>query len=221
MVMEGEGHMVGPDVNGADAPPGDRAVEAVAPPANEPRTIVSTIVASPRELPGQSPAEPSALTTAALWGAMGLAFVGILGGLVLCVVLVLRGLTSTDTIIVRVLLSCVAIFVGTAFGALGFALFLIKAEGAFRARLVGGERRGFVDTTAPGLIVFLCATVIIFLSLHMQFSVSGDTPSRPASVRDVADDHGPLGGDMVAPTPLTAPAATAPAADAGAPENQP
>jgi hypothetical protein len=159
------------------------------------------------------PVHSSPLTAAALWGAMGLAFIGILGGLVLCVVLVVRGMGSTDILTIRMLLSCVAIFVGTAFGALGFALFLIKAEGAFRAKMAGGDSRsGMIDTTAPGLIVFLCATVIIYLSLHMQFNVEPAGAAASPSVHSAAAPvGGAAGGDMELPTPLT------PAAEPAAP----
>jgi hypothetical protein len=129
--------------------------------------------ADPAPTPSGEPKDaprPESLTVLAMRGALGLAFVGILGALVLCVFLVVRGITSADVILIRVLLSCIAVFVATSFAAFGFALFLIKAEGALKAKLEGEAQTQTLETTAPGLVVFICAVVIMYLALHMKLT---------------------------------------------------
>lgn len=169
--------------------------------------LASPPVPGPVSQPGATAPTSSRLTTTALWGALLLAGIGILGGLVLCMVLIFKGF-GKDILTVRLLLSCVAIFVGTSFAALGFALFLIKAEGALRATgASNGGQQGSLETTAPGLIVFLCATVVIYLALHMQFSLNGESVNVESLEPAPAAVSAPRGGAMEAPTPLVEPPA--------------
>ena len=67
------------------------------------------------------------------------------------------------------------IFIGMAFACLGFALFLIKAQGTFSINAAndipktGNEGTGWsavVQASAPGLAVILCATVIVCFSIN-------------------------------------------------------
>ncbi|HEY4245031.1 MAG TPA: hypothetical protein VGM88_34685 [Kofleriaceae bacterium] len=138
-------------------------------------------------------------------GALILAFTGIFGGLLLSVILLVKGISSRDFLTIRMMLSSIAIFVATSFGALGFALFLIKADGAFRAQIVDPNAKTTqLETTAPGLVVFLCATVIMYFALKMELNVGVDSfdsakppihlPVSPPKAAEQAP--APLGGDL-------------------------
>jgi hypothetical protein len=138
---------------------------------------IARIAPAPSEVSAPSPKTeptpvgmPQPLAVLAMRGALWLAFVCILGALALCVFLVVRGIASSDVILIRVLLSCIAVFVATSFAAFGFALFLIKAEGALKAKLESGAQTQSLETTAPGLVVFICAVVVMYLALHMKLS---------------------------------------------------
>jgi hypothetical protein len=157
-------------------------------------------------------AQPSNLTIVGMRGAIALAGVSLVGALGLCLKLVFTGINSHDVLLVRVLLSCVAVFVATGFGALGFGLFLIKAEGALKASIKTGETPSTLETTAPGLAVFVCATIIMYLALHMSFSKGGEDTdattgpsekSKPTANGAPQDAHmpddapsEPIGGEM-------------------------
>lgn len=82
-------------------------------------------------------------------------------------------------LMIRLLLSCIGCFVGVAFACLGFGLFLLRAQGAFRATI--GTTRALpgtiIESSAPGLIVVVCGTVVLWLSLTVQFTQS--TVTRP------------------------------------------
>lgn len=83
--------------------------------------------------------------------------------------LVSRGI---DPLALRLVLSSTALFIAIAFASLGFGLFLIGAEGSFKMEgSVQGKWPGF-ETTAPGLVVVVCATVVVFLALRISFDVT-------------------------------------------------
>lgn len=91
-------------------------------------------------------------------------------------------------LMIRLLMSCVACFVGLAFASLGFGLFLLRARGGFRARLDAGQGTSspaLLESTAPGLVVVVCATVVMWLALRVKFeiksSTTGPTPSSLAA----------------------------------------
>jgi hypothetical protein len=179
--------------------PGTKAVDA--PPREPPAPPQTTAASSP---PAHA-ARDLLLVGTYVSGALVLAC--IVGALYLCwniIALVEDG--RTGGVNLRLLMSCVACFVAMAFGCLGFGLFLIQARGTFSASHGKGEgHRTAIESTAPGLIVIVCATVIMFLALDGDFKMGA-----PASVRHVDADA--TGAD-----PVTAAAAQSagPTPDAG------
>jgi hypothetical protein len=161
----------------------------------------------PIALPPQQPTPPALaipdspeITKYAVKSAVRLAIFCIVGALILCLVLMVRGLHSTDVVLIRVLLSCVAVFVAAGFVAIGFSLFLIKADGALKATFATGTNASSLDTSAPGLAVVACAVVVMYLALHMKFSAADPVDDQPAfATKSISDattssDAGPLGG---------------------------
>jgi hypothetical protein len=65
----------------------------------------------------------------------------------------------------RIELSTLVCFLGMAFACLGFGLFLIGATGAFKGSTTGKQSAINVETAAPGLVVMVCATIVIYLAL--------------------------------------------------------
>jgi hypothetical protein len=88
----------------------------------------------------------------------------------------------------RLLLSCVACFIAMGFASIGFGLFLIRAEGVFRAA-GGSEGPGSstklgIATTAPGLVVMVCATIVLWRALDTPFKrveENGPASGAPAT----------------------------------------
>jgi hypothetical protein len=100
-----------------------------------------------------------------------------------------------------VLLSC-GVFVGLAFGFLGFCLFLIgirdemSVEGSHEQAVVKFAR------ISPGVFVIVCATVLIGLCCTHNIETDSEFTSRPTSnapPRDPLED--PLPGQLGAPFP--------------------
>lgn len=194
------------------APPAPAAPAAAAALAGPPTPQVAQEPQAPGKKQVTSEPEPqnaSRLTSRALTGAIGLAFTSIIGALLLCGVLVVQGITSSDVLLIRVLTSCVAVFIATGFAAFGFALFLIKADGALKAQIQTGTTPNTLETTAPGLAVFVCAVVVMYLALHMEITgnrTGENDDNKPTPTESVPTDAGvgtqakdsPLGGPMEA-----------------------
>lgn len=72
----------------------------------------------------------------------------------------------------RMLLLSTAIFVGMCFGFLGFALFLIQAEGDVNGEVSAGEYKLKLARLSPGLFVILCATVMIIVASTFRIQYS-------------------------------------------------
>lgn len=68
-----------------------------------------------------------------------------------------------------------AIFVGMCFGFLGFALFLIQAEGDTDAEVSVGDYKLKFARLSPGLFVIVCATVIIVVAVTFRIKFSTET----------------------------------------------
>jgi len=141
--------------------------------------------ASP-EIPGRVVLATSILTGACIIFAM-----------VLCVI-VIRGAMNdrASELTIRLLMSCIACFIGLAFASLGFGLFLLRARGRFRARIDGGsggtERPTLLESTAPGLVVIVCATVVIWLSLSVRFEKTTTTTTPVATpAQALPAEHAP------------------------------
>lgn len=64
----------------------------------------------------------------------------------------------------RLLVTVLVCFLGMGFACLGFGLFVVGASGAFKGSTTGKSVVN-VDTAAPGLVVMVCATVVIYLAL--------------------------------------------------------
>jgi len=85
---------------------------------------------------------------------------------------------STDMYMARILLLSCGIFVGLAFGFLGFCLFLIGVKGNVDANLSSGDRYKIqLARLSPGLFVILCSSLLIVIcatySLPVSVSESG------------------------------------------------
>lgn len=78
-------------------------------------------------------------------------------------------------LIVRMLLSCIGCFVSLAFAALGFGLFLLKAKGSFSGSSDNPGAKLTIQSTAPGLVVIVCATIVFGMSITIRFSDSTTT----------------------------------------------
>ncbi|AGC43176.1 hypothetical protein MYSTI_01844 [Myxococcus stipitatus DSM 14675] len=167
---------------------------------------------SPLPLPGTvaAPASVQALGAAgskvALAGLIVAAII-VIGALaaagVLCFVVINSSLnTSPNPLILRLLLSCVAMFIAMGFAGLGFGLFLIGAEGLFK--LTGTvstpnsttPARAALESTAPGLIVVVCATVILWGALQITFEVTQPTSAASVTPSPPAPEPELLGGDL-------------------------
>ncbi len=68
-----------------------------------------------------------------------------------------------------------AIFVGMCFGFLGFALFLIQAEGDTDAEVSVGDYKLKFARLSPGLFVIVCATVIIVVAVTFRIQFEQTT----------------------------------------------
>ena len=83
----------------------------------------------------------------------------------------------------RMLLQSTAVFVGMAFGFLGFALFLIGAKGSSDVKAKLGDRQISLTNLAPGLVVILCATTIIMFAvwkpINFEISPADTRPTTP------------------------------------------
>lgn len=135
----------------------------------------------------------------AFFHAIVFSYVLIFGSLVLCTVFVIAVLKNGgDPILVRIILSCIGCFIAIALAAWGFALFTIGAEGTLKARLsdAASNRAGAIEMTAPGLVVFACAVIALYLSLRMKFDVDRGGALPAAANAIVPATTPPLGGDM-------------------------
>jgi hypothetical protein len=107
----------------------------------------------------------------------------------------LFGLTDTNvTVLGRFHLSTLVIFIAMAFACLGFGLFLVGATGAFKGNAKDAGRTVGLDTAAPGLVVIVCATIVIYLAIDLVRPVAPVASAAPASGSDAgsnAADQGP------------------------------
>jgi hypothetical protein len=158
-----------------------------------------TEVKADKPVPTPSPtAHELPLGERAFFHATVISYVLILGSLTLCAVFLIVVLKNGgDPILVRIILSCIGCFIAIALAAWGFALFTIGAEGTLKARLAdpAKQRAGAIEMTAPGLVVFVCAVIALYLSLRMKFDVDrGDVPTTTGETRSAP--LAPLGGEM-------------------------
>jgi hypothetical protein len=146
----------------ADAPPISPEVTALTTPAN--RDLLDPEVVSP-EIP----------TSIVRWTA-ALTLVCIVFALALCAFVIYGAMQGRSSeLMIRLLMSCIACFVGLAFASLGFGLFLLRARGGFRARVERGDGTpapALLESTAPGLVVVVCATIILWLALRVRFEIT-------------------------------------------------
>lgn len=141
------------------------------------------------------------------WGSLGLVALCLAGAGLLCWKLIRSALGSEqDELMVRVLLSCVACFIGMGFACLGFGLFLIQAKGSFSTDVEGGDgsAKGKLATNAPGLVVVVCATIVIALALNLSWRRT--TTSTEATPNAIAAD--PAADGVVMPDVKSPPAAS-------------
>ena len=76
----------------------------------------------------------------------------------------------------RMLLLSTAIFVAMSFGFLGFALFLIQAEGDVDGEAEIGDYKMKFARLSPGLFVILCATAIIIVASTHEIRFTKESP---------------------------------------------
>lgn len=102
-----------------------------------------------------------------------LVFVSIILAAIFCFIVIEKSFDGTaNELVILLLISCIGCFIAMALACLGFALFLIQAQGDFSAGSedAGGTKRA-LHTTAPGLVVIICATAVVWISLHIHFRV--------------------------------------------------
>jgi hypothetical protein len=69
---------------------------------------------------------------------------------------------ATNMYIARILLLSCGVFIGLAFGFLGFSLFLVGVKGTIDASLTANDKYKLqIARLSPGLFVILCATILI------------------------------------------------------------
>jgi len=78
----------------------------------------------------------------------------------------LKGVTNKQAI------SVVAIGSGFAMMSIGFALFLIGADGAFTLKATEGDRNLVFSSTAPGLLCFLLASILIIYAITRDYEIN-------------------------------------------------
>lgn len=82
------------------------------------------------------------------------------------------------------------LFIAMALASLGFGLFVVGATGSFKGTSSKGGSSYGIETAAPGLVVILCATVVIYFALDKVPSANkGD--SRPEAATS-GSAHAPI-----------------------------
>ncbi|GGI95342.1 hypothetical protein GCM10007978_36280 [Shewanella hanedai] len=81
------------------------------------------------------------------------------------ITLIMKGIINKQSIII--------VCIGSAFSfiAIGFALFLIGADGAFKLNATHGEAKVVMSATAPGLACFLFAAILISIAATREFKL--------------------------------------------------
>lgn len=155
------------------------------------------------------PPPPDRLLAVGTYLSAALAFVCIFGAGALCLKVLVIADGDIDVLVLRLLMSCVACAIAMGFACLGFGLFLIRARGEFRATSGGAApatAARTIESNAPGLIVVVCATVIMWLALRVRFDETTTTTTRERAR--------PAAGNVDVATPVVPPALTRdPAAD--------
>lgn len=114
---------------------------------------------------------------------------------------------SAHAYMARVLLLSCGVFVGMAFGFLGFSLFLIGAEGAIDAEGKVGESTFNVTRLAPGAFVILVSAILIGVcvtrSLPVSLTAEELEPVAESATATANEQGGPEAGgpDDVDPRP--------------------
>ena len=153
--------------------------------------------------------------------AVGLAGLCIAGAGLLCWKIVSSSLLkSQDELMIRLLLSVTAVFIGMAFACLGFGLFLMRAQGSFGASGGDGTASAALWTNAPGLVVVVCATVVIALSLNVSWTRRNYVPTTDDVVTapsppPATDEQEAALGLLDLPNPYAIDASLAPPSDGG------
>lgn len=109
----------------------------------------------------------------------------VLGCLVAAFVFGVDAPTSSDPKLVeasyRMHITTLVCFLGMAFACLGFGLFLVGASGSFKGSSTGGGGVINVETAAPGLVVMVCATIVIYLGLDVIKPPAPSSSPSPAT----------------------------------------
>ena len=77
----------------------------------------------------------------------------------------LKGITNKQSIII------VSIGSGFAFIAIGFALFLIGADGALHVKNESIDSKLMLSATAPGIVCFVLAAILIFMGVTREYKL--------------------------------------------------
>jgi hypothetical protein len=86
-----------------------------------------------------------------------------------------------------------AIFVGMSFGFLGFALFLIQAQGEVDVDAEIKDYKIKIAKLSPGLFVILCATTIIIVCATFRVNYSLNGASEPEKITPTEEIHSNYG----------------------------
>lgn len=105
----------------------------------------------------------SAVRNPWLLGVVGVLTAGVLGVAVWIGVQLVDEIKAVEIAPVR--LSTLVCFLAMAFAILGFGLFVIGAVGSFFGNASGKGGSGSIETAAPGLVVIVCASLLIYFAL--------------------------------------------------------
>jgi len=127
-------------------------------------------------------------------------------------------LLSNDSTNARI--AVMVCFLGMAFACLGFGLFLGGATGTFKGNTTGSKSKGGsidIESTAPGLVVIVCATVLIYFAIDLAKPAPPPAPAEKATKDEVKPPAAkpPVAKDAGVDAPADGPSDAAPT-----PENQ-
>jgi hypothetical protein len=92
----------------------------------------------------------------------------------------------------RVHIATMVCFLAMALACFGFGLFLIGATGSFTAKGTKGTQTAGIETAAPGLVVMVCATVVIYFALDLVRPPRPPTKDEPEPAKAAEPDRKPV-----------------------------
>ena len=152
------------------------------------RTPPNPVVHSPTSNNVPKPqGDPDKLVLYGLVSGICVSTIVMLASLVIVAVLIWKVLgTGASALELQITVNAIGCFIALSFASMGYCLFLINAKGEFDGAYEGessnaSKIKATVKATAPGLIVFICATIIMCVVLSRPWhteSPLGNTPKE-------------------------------------------